>query len=93
MGSFLTAALPAPASPAAPHWEGGGDHWRLVLAGDWSDALPAPPAALRAEAGTRISVDMQALPHWQPPLAGALWQLLAPLARAGVQLDLSLIHI
>jgi phospholipid/cholesterol/gamma-HCH transport system permease protein len=88
MASLLTAALPSPAGPATSHWEGGGDHWHLVLAGDWSEPLPAPPAALRAEAGTRISVDMQALPHWQPPLAGALWQLLAPLARAGVKLDL-----
>lgn len=88
MASLLTAALPSPAGPATSHWEGGGRDWRLVLAGDWSEALPAPPAALRAEPGTRIRVDMAHLTHWQPPLAGALWQLLAPLSRAGVQLAL-----
>jgi phospholipid/cholesterol/gamma-HCH transport system permease protein len=39
--------------------------------------------------GTQLGFDSTALSHWQPPLAGALWQRLAPLARGGVALDLS----
>lgn len=71
-------------------WEGTGRQWRLVLAGDWVDAgLPEPPSELPAAEGTQIGFDTSTLSHWQPPLAGALWQRLAPLARAGVRLDLS----
>ncbi|MGQ3054712.1 MAG: hypothetical protein ACT6S0_23240, partial [Roseateles sp.] len=72
-------------------WEGEAPLWRLVLAGDLSGAeteLPRPPAELALSADTQLRVDSTALSHWQPPLAGALWQRLAPLARAGVRLDL-----
>ena len=95
MTTSLSAPLPTPsnASPASQaaeaRWEGEGRRWRLVLAGDWAAALPAPPAALPVQAGTTVEFDSTALRHWQPPLAGALWQLLAPLARAGVALELS----
>ncbi|KQW46777.1 hypothetical protein ASD88_09400 [Pelomonas sp. Root662] len=73
-------------------WEGEGSLWRLVLTGDLSRGepeLPRPPAELALNPETQLSVDSTALSHWQPPLAGALWQRLAPLARAGVQLDLA----
>lgn len=90
MASTLTAPLPPGADAAgAAHWAGQGQAWRLVLAGDWAAALPPPPPELPLEAGTQVRVEADALTHWQPPLAGALWQLLAPLARAGVVLDLS----
>lgn len=79
---------PARAVDALARWEGSGREWRLVLAGEWDAPLPEVPAALPAEPDTRVSFDSSGLAHWQPPLAGALWQLLAPLARAGVQLDL-----
>lgn len=80
----------APASAGAARWEGDGRQWRLVLSGDWVDAgLPKPPPGLAVAEGTRVGFDSTALSHWQPPLAGALWQLLAPLARGGVQLDLA----
>lgn len=94
----MTPALPAPLTPAPAHrggavgsarWEGEGARWRLVLAGDWQDAdLPAPPAALPLAPGTELRFDSAALSHWQPAFAAALWQVLAPLARAGVRLDL-----
>ncbi|MEO6276370.1 ABC transporter permease [Roseateles sp.] len=72
-------------------WEGEGQRWRLVLAGDWAgDAeLPKPPAELKVAAGTQLTFDSSALSHWQPAFAAALWQALAPLARAGVALDLA----
>ena len=81
---------PGPAVADLPHWEGQGSQWRLVLAGDAAHAdLPKPPAGLPVAEGTRVGFDSRSLSHWQPPLAGALWQLLAPLARGGVQLDLA----
>ena len=94
MTPSLSAPLPAaPSSPASTtteaRWVGEGRRWRLVLGGDWAAALPPPPPALPVDAGTTVAFDSRALAHWQPPLAGALWQLLAPLARGGVALDLS----
>ncbi|RZJ11732.1 MAG: ABC transporter permease [Rubrivivax sp.] len=94
---------PALAAPLPPHgdasrdvavgnaqWEGEGPHWRLVLAGDWRDAaLPAPPAELPVAEGTQVGFDTAAMSHWQPAFAAALWQVMAPLARGGVALDLS----
>lgn len=99
----MSHALPAPAltppdnarrggAIANARWEGKGQQWRLVLAGDWSAAdaeLPKPPAELPVKEGTQLGFDSAALAHWQPPFAGALWQALAPLARGGVTLDLS----
>jgi phospholipid/cholesterol/gamma-HCH transport system permease protein len=97
----MSHALPAPPTPAAPHdrggavssarWEGEGTQWRLVLAGDWpgGTALPKPPPGLLAQEGTHLGFDTSALAHWQPPFAATLWQALAPLARAGVALNLS----
>lgn len=89
-----TLSPPLPPSGAAGagevRWEGQGSQWRLVLAGDGARlALPVPPPELPVDAGTRLGFDSKALSHWQPALAGALWQLLAPLARGGVQLDLA----
>lgn len=98
----MSQVLPAPLIPPAAsagggavahaRWVGQGRQWCLVLAGDWHAAdaeLPRPPAELPVEAGTQLGFDSSALSHWQPPFAGALWQALAPLARAGVELDLS----
>lgn len=94
----MSHALPAP--PSLPsravdrregeaRWDGDGERWRLVLAGDWRDAaLPAPPAGLKVAQGTQLSFDASGLASWQPPFAAALWQVLAPLARGGVELDL-----
>ena len=98
MPAALPTAQPAALAPAAKaggalgnaRWEGEGLRWRLVLAGHGAAeaALPAPPAALPAQAGTTLAFDSAALSHWQPGFAAALWQALAPLARAGVTLDL-----
>ena len=97
----MSHALPAPLTPPADagsgeastanaRWEGEGSQWRLVLAGDWKDdEIPAPPADLKVAEGTQLGFDSQALKQWQPPLAAALWRVLAPLARGGVALDLA----
>lgn len=90
MSHTLSAPLPSSGASGTgeARWEGKGQQWRLVLSGDLSGAeLPKPPAELPVADGTRLGFDSEALSHWQPPLAGALWQLLAPLARGGVQLD------
>ena len=95
MSSTPTASLPPPAgaertTTGEARWEGQGSQWRVVLTGDGSAvSLPKPPAELPVAEGTQLGFDSSALSHWQPPLAGALWQLLAPLARGGVQLDLA----
>jgi phospholipid/cholesterol/gamma-HCH transport system permease protein len=89
------AVLPAPEAAARHHgqarWESEGRQWRLTLAGDWQHpgVVPPPPAELPIGDGTQLSFDSSALSHWQPSLAAALWQQLAPLARGGVALDLS----
>ena len=97
MPDALPATLTPPADAprvgtgASARWEGDGDQWRLVLAGDWHEAgaqIPAPPPALKQADGTRVGFDSAAVSHWQPPFAATLWQALAPLARAGVVLDL-----
>lgn len=97
----MSHALPAPLTPPADgghatavgnaRWEGEGTQWRLVLAGDWTAEAecPKPPATLPVAPGTRVGFDSSALSHWQPAFAAALWQALAPLARGGVELDLS----
>lgn len=92
MAPTPSASPPPPGLAGADptRWEGGGRQWHLVLSDDWADAgLPKPPPELPVAEGTQVGFDSTALSHWQPPLAGALWQLLAPLARGGVQLDLA----
>lgn len=92
----LLSPAPPPDTPSGKpgagdaRWEGEGQQWRLVLCGDWTEAgLPKPPVELPVSEHTQVGFDSTALSHWQPPLAGALWQLLAPLARGGVRLDLA----
>ncbi len=92
----LLSPAPPPDTPSGKpgagnaRWEGEGRQWRLVLCGDWAEAgLPKPPAELPVSEDTQVGFDSTALSHWQPPVAGALWQLLAPLARGGVRLDLA----
>jgi phospholipid/cholesterol/gamma-HCH transport system permease protein len=88
------ATAPTPAFDAASHhWQGQGQTWVLHLAGDWrgaAQALAAAPAELRtvlATAGT-LTLQAQALQAWDTGLAAALREQLAPLARAGWQLQL-----
>jgi phospholipid/cholesterol/gamma-HCH transport system permease protein len=95
----MSHALPAPLNlptdapggeVAHARWDGDGKQWRLVLAGDWQRGdIPAPPAGLPRDAGTRLDFDCSGLTHWQPGFAATLWQALAPLARSGVTLDLA----
>ncbi|MFG6412395.1 MlaE family ABC transporter permease [Roseateles sp. DC23W] len=96
MSHALPASLPAHdvatdgGDTGHARWEGDGTEWRLVLAGSWQhDGLPAPPPALPMAPDTRLSFDCTALQHWQPAFAATLWQTLAPLARAGVSLDMA----
>ena len=86
-----------PASPAAApllNWQATPEGWTLALQGDWraaSAATAAPwtwPDPAPAE-GSRVRVDASAVAEWSADSAPRLWTLLAPLRRAGVQLDLS----
>ncbi|MDR7299595.1 phospholipid/cholesterol/gamma-HCH transport system permease protein [Pelomonas aquatica] len=97
----MSHALPAPLisgpgadrSTATAHsrWEGDGRQWRLLLSGAWTAEaeLPKPPAELPVDESTQVGFDTSALSQWRPAFAASLWQALAPLARGGVQLDLS----
>ncbi|MFG6460657.1 MlaE family ABC transporter permease [Roseateles sp. DXS20W] len=91
----MTPSLAAPPTPhaateRAAHWTGDGARWQLVLAGDGHGApLPPAPDGLAAAPGTQVSFDSSGLSHWQPGFVASLWQRLAPLARAGVELDLT----
>jgi phospholipid/cholesterol/gamma-HCH transport system permease protein len=96
--SALTANTPLPAAdgPARSQWQapaaGTSGPWHLSLQGDWraapDHALTAPPAALAGQHGVHLTVDGQALTHWDGGLAAALWTQLTPLVQRGVQLDL-----
>ncbi len=78
------------AAQAPTHrWRQQGAGWTLTLAGDWRGAAAtqlraAPPGLLAGE----LTLDVQALAAWDPGLAAALRDHLAPLARAGVALRL-----
>lgn len=91
----MTSSVAAPPPPRAAtgreaHWTGDGAHWQLVLAGDGHGApLPAPPDGLAVAPGTQVRFDSTGLSHWQPAFVASLWQRLAPLARGGVELDLT----
>jgi phospholipid/cholesterol/gamma-HCH transport system permease protein len=77
------------ASPPTQHWLQHDGGWTLQLAGDWRGAaavaLTGPPEL--PGAGT-VTVDAGALTAWDGGLAAALRDQLAPLARAGVTLEL-----
>ena len=75
--------------PAEHHWLPAERGWKLVLAGDWrgarAAALTDPPAEL--EHGPLV-IEAADLQSWDGALTAALRSRLAPLARAGVLLDL-----
>jgi phospholipid/cholesterol/gamma-HCH transport system permease protein len=78
---------------AASHrWQGEGAAWVLQLAGDWrgaaAAALTAAPQAMLAQPGS-LRLQADALQAWDAGLAAALREQLAPLARAGWQLQLA----
>lgn len=70
-------------------WQAAAQGWTLELAGDWRAAhalsLTAAPRECR-QGPVRVQGDQ--LRHWDTGLSAALHQRLAPLARAGLQLDL-----
>jgi phospholipid/cholesterol/gamma-HCH transport system permease protein len=75
------------------HWQPAGPGLALVLAGDWrvatagtAHALGAPPQA--AAPPERVVLRSAALEHWDGHLAALLHEALAPLAHAGVPIDL-----
>ena len=92
----LSALNPARADGPACQWLPSSDPkspaWTLHLAGDWralaSAALTAPPPALANASSGKLTLDGQALTHWDGGLAAALWAHLAPLVQHGVVLNL-----
>lgn len=78
-------------APALLNWQPHDGGWTLVLQGDWRGAVTAALPAPRPvpEAGQQVAIDARALQAWDRAAAPRLWALLAPLRRAGVQLDLS----
>jgi len=80
---------PAPPSPPTAQWHRHDAGWTLQLAGDWRAARPrveALPTALPD--GCTLTVDAAALRGWDAGTAASLWELLAPLRRRQVTLEL-----
>ncbi|MDQ2780678.1 MAG: STAS domain-containing protein, partial [Pseudomonadota bacterium] len=75
-------------------WQAAQQGWTLELSGDWRAArvlslTPPPPALdLALSPGLPLAVSAAGLRHWDTGLTAALHQRLAPLARAGLTLDL-----
>ena len=87
---IIAAVKPRPAvEPPLLQWTRSADGWAPLLQGDWRRQAPGPmPAPDPApQGGDRVHVDAGALQHWDTDTAPRLWALLAPLRRAGVQLD------
>ena len=79
------------ASPVLLTWHTTTDGWTLALQGDWrqaTTALPPPPDPGPAT-GSCVHVDATALTGFDSHTAPRLWTVLAPLRRAGAQLDLA----
>lgn len=82
------------ARPAAPTellvWEGQAPERRLCLRGDWRPGaeLPTLPQP-HPDAGERITLDASGVGRLEAAAAPRLWALLAPLQRAGVQVDIA----
>jgi phospholipid/cholesterol/gamma-HCH transport system permease protein len=77
-------------SPQCSHrWQALDSVWVLQLSGDWRGAAGVVLSAAPHEAySAAVRVDAQALLAWDGGLAAALRERLAPLARAGVGLQL-----
>jgi phospholipid/cholesterol/gamma-HCH transport system permease protein len=89
-GIITTMKSRPPASPAQLSWHATADGWTLALQGDWRQAPAGPPALPDpAPTGGFVHVDATALTGFDGHTAPRLWAVLAPLRRAGVQLDLA----
>lgn len=80
----------AAASPQAPQhrWLQQGAGWALELSGDWRGAAGLALSAPGADVQGQVAVLTQGLSAWDGGLAAALRERLAPLARAGVVMQL-----
>jgi phospholipid/cholesterol/gamma-HCH transport system permease protein len=75
---------------ASHHWQCAGTAWSLELAGDWRGAAVSglAPAPAKPDANTTLAVQAPQLVAWDMGLCAALREQLAPLARAGVVMQL-----
>lgn len=65
--------------------------WTLQLQGDWRGAavtLRSGGPEPELSAGAQVKVDTGVMSHWDAGTAPALWRLMAPLRRQGVEFDL-----
>ncbi len=92
MGIIAFVSIPESATAAAPscRWQQQGDVWTLLIAGDWrGTAAPALEPLPAGPAGPLVKVDATQLSEWDNAFAAQLWELLLPLARGGVTIELS----
>ena len=77
------------ASPTPHHrWLQQGDGWVLELSGDWRGAAALALSAPGPDVRGHVALMAQGLSGWDTGLAAALRERLAPLARAGVEMQL-----
>jgi len=82
----------APSDPARLSWASADAGWALQLAGDWrgTPTLPLPALPAMPLRGP-VRVDASAVSGWDAGTPAVLWQLLLPLRRQGLTLDLALL--
>jgi phospholipid/cholesterol/gamma-HCH transport system permease protein len=85
----MAATTLQPSAPPHHAWQPGAAGLALVIGGDWRQAGALPALALPPAGAERVVLRAAGLAQWDGQLAALLHEALAPLAHAGVPIDLA----